>query len=211
MTTVDKAWLPTGHHWGLTIHHVPTNNGGTIAHGNPAMVLHTTEGGTLGGAESTLFANSDEPHVAIDTLTGIVHQYIPFNQSSRALAHPAGTPETNRAGQKIQIEIVGFTQAVGGPATHPNAAAGRSINYSHLAALCCLIEHRVDIPRLVVVPFLRPGHTYRLDPVQWMNAHGYVGHSMCPNNDHEDPGALDTARLFLSMGAQTRAHRGSTH
>src|SRR3954471_9186910 len=151
---VSALWLPEGDHWGLRISHDPVVTG-SFTGGDWKLVWHTTEGSGLEGARSTLHANGDEPHFLIDpskTPAPCV-QMIALNQFGKALAHPGGTPETNRA-NCIQVEIVGFASASG---------LWGDARYQRLASLVALVEHRINIDRNAYHDFAGP----RISPDGW--------------------------------------------
>lgn len=190
MTPINPNWLPQGTHWGLNIRHHPINTGPMTPGAGHKIVLHTTEGSTLAGADATLRGNDDEPHFLIDK-NGTVIQFVALNQFSKALRHNG--PPTNTAGC-IQIEMVGFA------ATPPTW-------FSKIGALCCLIEHRVNVPRRVPHAFAEPGHAVRFGGAQFLKVTGYVGHEHVPENDHVDPGAFDIHAMFTEMQKLTGEHR----
>lgn len=188
---MDKTLLPNGRHWGLTISH-QIHRTGPFTTGHPKIIWHTTEGSGMGGAVSTLNQNGDQPHFVIDPHVGRVLQMIRLDEYARALQHPSGTPETNRA-HCIQVEVVGFASS-----SHLWPLS----YYNHLAALACLIEHRVDVPRTAPNAFRMKGAT-RVAPDAFPTHTGHYGHEHVPHNDHTDPGALNTTRLFGRMRALT--------
>jgi hypothetical protein len=116
---------------------------------------------------------------------------IPLNQYARALEHPAGTPETNRA-HCIQVEICGFAKESG---SWPDSV------YAHLGALAVLLEHRQGIARISTHPFSNTPH--RLTPAAFISAGGHLGHQHVPSqpSGHWDPGSLNVNKLFGCMGA----------
>lgn len=189
---MNKDWLPTGSHWGLTISHRTVVTGPMVPSGHK-FVWHTTEGASFDGADSTLRGNGDEPHFLIDMHTGKVIQYVALSQYSKSLRHPGGTPETNRAGC-IQVEILGFASE------SPNWTDAQM---RKLAALAVLVEHRVSIPRMHPYIFA-PGH--RATPQGFITAKGHLGHEHVPNNDHVDPGKMRIHTLFNLMAEVEKAH-----
>lgn len=185
---MNDLWLPTGNHWGLNISHERRPDAGEFVPSNHKLTLHTVEGTSFSGARSTLIANRDEPHILVSVDGKTVRQFIPFNRSSKSLAHPSGTPETNRAGC-IQIEICGFAHD-----SH-NWTEGKM---SRLAALCVLIEHRVNIERRTHCKW--QSDVTRIPAEKFANWKGYIGHMHVPNNDHVDPGRFQITELFRLMG-----------
>jgi hypothetical protein len=69
------------------------------------IVHHTTEGSTAAGAFNTYRQRHDIPHFTVDDQT--IYQHLDTDVAATALAHPAGTVETNKH-SAIQFELVGF-------------------------------------------------------------------------------------------------------
>lgn len=189
----DKNWIPTGTHWGLHITRKPVHTGDMLSGSGHKIIWHTTEGSGFDGADSTLRTNGDEPHFLLDTHTGKCIQYIGLSQFGKALRHPGGTPETNRAGC-IQVELVGFAR---------ETPKWTTAQLKKVAALACLIEHRVNVPRHARGKFA-PGAA-RLSARVFPDAAGHLGHMHVPNNDHVDPGALNIEKVFDLMDALTKS------
>lgn len=193
--------LPTGYleSWRLHVKHAFSSDGGTYAPGTAwKIVWHTTESSmsAVDAMVSTLKTKRAEPHFVIGKEAGrkayTVVQTLPLNQSARALEHPAGTPETNRA-RCIQIEICGRAS---------ESAGWSDDTYRALASLACLIEHRYQIPRKRLAPFTN--NAQRLPANTFPLLSGHCGHQHVPNQPagHWDPGALNTAKLFKFMSEQ---------
>lgn len=157
---------------------VPFEDAGPFVTGAPKILHHTTEGSTIAGAEGAYRANRSAPHFTFDHDRGVLHQHIPINLAARALRHPAGVPETNRA-HVIQIEHVGLASQSSGW----SAAA-----YQRVADLCRWIEANADVDRRCGVKFA-PG-ALRLQGQAWVGYRGHCGHMHAPGNDHVDPGSL---------------------
>lgn len=197
MAKIDDNWLPVGLHWGLTITHNDIGETGRMPGGEgQKTVLHTTEGPTFAGADETLRQNGDEPHFLLDPKTGKVVQYIALSQLGKALQHPPGTPETNRA-NAVQIEMVGYAA---------DTPKWTTTQLTHVAALCSLISHRTGVRQRAPVPFHAAGLAKRLNPYAWQYAEGYYGHEHVPNNDHEDPGAFPISQMFNLMNVLRSTH-----
>ena len=189
----DKLWLPEGHHWGLVISKEPasTRSGTLDTSAGPKLCWHTAE---MHGAEAVarvLRQKGDEVHFVIGPSAGDsqVIQMLPLNAVGRGLEHPPGTPETNAA-NAIQVEIADYAK---------DAHTWPHHYYRDLAALACLITHRVRIPRHAPHPFGL--HATRFTGDGWIKASGHVGHEHAPNqpSGHWDPGALDWAQLSGQM------------
>lgn len=184
-----SQWLPTGRHWGLTIvrHDLSRQTGPLIESAGDKAIWHTTEG-SMSSAAGIFSTGVDIPHILINPATGQTIQYLPLNQFAKALEHPRGTPETNRAGCR-QVEIAGKASEAGRwPTSY----------YERLGALAVLIEHRTDIRRANYHPFGR--NAQRLTPTGFIRAKGHLGHQHVPNNSHWDPGSFRIGTLFLCMG-----------
>lgn len=186
MTSIDPRWLPAGVHYSMHIEHCPTNDDGAFTGGGKKIVWHTTETAwdtfvgvrdgfinksRLGqGVESHLLIGGGEKGSKVS-----VAQFVPFNRSSRALKHPSGTSETNRA-NAIQIEICGFAAESG---EWPDS------RYKALANLLQLINHRRPTANYVPRAFT---NDKRFTSGGFVTVRGHVGHKHVPFNDHTDPG-----------------------
>lgn len=177
---MDKLWLPEGHHWDLHIEHDKSEDAGSFTGGGWKLCWHTTESPwqSVDSMVNVVQGKRANPHFVIGGRAGLEHpvvvQLIALNKAGRALAHPSG-PETNRA-NTIQVEICGRA------AESQDWPQNR---YEALANLAELVRHRVNIPNSSDQDFSVP---HRYTGMGWVNAKGYVGHSMCPGNDHTDPG-----------------------
>lgn len=153
-------------------------------------VLHTTEG-------SNLPAYPDPPHFTVGRNGGTVQlwQHYPTTVAARALANPAGEPETNRFGA-IQIEIIGFAKD---SATMATADAdkfrvlGEWMRWTEAnAGVANVANHVFDGDASYGV-----NGTTRLSLEQWAASTGWVGHQHVPQNTHWDPGKIDIAALLV--------------
>lgn len=200
---MDKHWLPTGNHWGLVIDHDPQNTGGDFLGAPWRMVLHTTEGADFATMARVLDVEGYEPHFLIKPSAGPsrVRQYFPLNRSARALEHRSGTIDTNRM-NAVQIEIAGYAA---------DAAHWQDWFYRDLAALCALIEHRVNIahhrPPVTAPAFPGHGRVNHMTDDQWRRFSGYCGHCNVPGNYHWDPGQIDLGKLFTSIDTVTKQYQ----
>jgi hypothetical protein len=152
------------------------NSGGMAVGAGHKIVHHTTEGGSIAGAESAYRANRSAPHFTFDHDRNVLHQHVPINRAARSLKHSAGTPETNKA-WPIQIEHVGFAASSGG---WSNTA------YSRIASLCRWIEENANVTRTCTVDF--EAGASRLSGAAFFDYEGHIGHMHVPGNDHTDPG-----------------------
>jgi hypothetical protein len=193
-TTVDTSLLPAGQHWGLTITTSGLVTTGSYITATPKLVWHTTEIADFATSARVLADERDQPHVLIDPHSGRVQQMIALDQYAKALEHPSGTPETNRA-HCIQVEICGFAK---------DSQGWPDVSYQHLGALAALLEHRQGIARVSEHPFQRTPH--RIAPAAFAATAGHIGHQHVPSqpSNHWDPGALDINKLFAAMAAAER-------
>ena len=185
---MDQNWLPEGHHWGLKIEHKMLPNAGPMTGGGHKLIWHTTEGTGMDRMWNVLRDKNAAPHFLIDPGGGDapVYQCIPLNRAARALEHPSGTPETNRA-NCIQVEIIGFAK---------DADEWGHVIYRDLGALAALIDHRFNIRR-GYRPFTVPAK--KVTPLGFVRATGHMGHAHVPNNNHWDPGKMSGGRLMRAI------------
>lgn len=198
-----SKWLPTGSlgSWGLEVlpRH-PGHDAGSFTGGGWKTLWHTTEGGSMASVIRTLAEKDADVHIVFDPKNGRLTQLLPFDRAGRGLAHPSGTPQTNRA-NVIQIEMIGFAKV--STAIASLASPRRAVplfgadEYRRMAALAVLIEHRLPVARHAQ-PFMRPR---RLGGQEFVDFTGHLGHCHAPGNDHEDPGRLDWPRLLAAMKA----------
>jgi hypothetical protein len=197
------AWLTRGHlsSWDLHVEHdrSDTTGAGSFTGGGWKLVWHTTESSmsAVDQMVSSLHDSNAEPHFVIGDEPGRRHftvvQLLPLTVAGRTLEHPRGTPETNRA-NCVQVEICGR-------ATDAHVWDDRV--YRSLAALACLIEHRVAIPRKAPRAFTatRSRAAARYTGSGFVRARGHVGHEHAANqpSGHWDPGRFRAATLLRFM------------
>jgi hypothetical protein len=147
-----------------------TDAGGSFLNVPAKLVWHTTEGFGL-----PAYAGS-APHFTLNPKTGQLWQHMPVDKVAKALAHPAGTVETNRA-HAIQVELIGFAK---------DSQNWSDAEYARIAALARWIEHNAGVARKADVKFTVPAS--RLSASSWLNYSGHIGHAHVPSNDHWDPG-----------------------
>jgi hypothetical protein len=172
------------------------DDGGSMLGGPSKLVWHTTEGATAGGAIAAMRERDTWAHLTATYETGTlrVWQHIPLDRACRALRHPAGTVQTNRAGHYcVQVEVVGWASSI--TALPPAYFAG-------LARLARTIEQATGIPRRSTVRWLPYPESYgadngvRLSPAAWLDYAGHLGHQHVPGNLHGDPGALPIGAIL---------------
>lgn len=172
------------------------NSGGFLEGFAWRGVLHTTEGSSYAGARSVYAKSRVAPHFTVSFESGVfkVWQHIPLNKSARALAHPAGTVETNRA-RCIQIEIVA------------SAATSGTLQREYLNGIGKLMrwcETNTGIERRALkfysdkegIVLARDTSPVRLSTPDWTKFSGWCGHQHVPFNSHWDPGDIDIDYLL---------------
>jgi hypothetical protein len=151
---------------------------GTFVTSKPKLVWHTTEGSSLPVYQGTA------PHFTLDRVSGKLWQHIPINRAARALLHPAGVVDTNRA-HAIQVELIGFAK---------DTANWSDATYARIAELARWIEANADVQRRCGVKFF--AGTARLNGQAWLDYSGHCGHSHVPGNDHTDPGNFQISKVI---------------
>lgn len=191
-----ERWLPQGLRHGLVISHKPTGRGFAMqARGGDKIVLHTTEGRDFAVMDRVLRDKRAEPHFLLGKVGTRYHvlQYIPLDQGSRALEHPAGTRPTNGGGDHvIQIEFAGF--AVDPRSGRPDLSEE---DYEALYKLIAMIQNRVPVPSRRPRRFYGAGLAHRFSQAGFIRASGIVGHEHVPSQPagHWDPGAIKGSHL----------------
>jgi hypothetical protein len=170
------------------VERVVLEDAGPHVTGRPKLCWHSTEGSTIEGAISAYRAKRASPHFTIDPARDRIVQHISIFRAARALQHPAGTPETNRA-RTIQVEIVGVAAQMG------------RLSRDQLRSLTRLarwIERNAGVPSTCDVEFVPfpSGVPRRLQGQRWLDYSGHHGHMHVPGNDHEDPGGLAVRELL---------------
>lgn len=151
-------------------------------------ILHTTESdpGTATAVVEYLHRISAEPNYVIDPSTGVVLHLPQADAYAKALRHLAGQPETNRrAGGVIQVEIVGRASECGGYGPEWYAV---------------LRDQLAEISLAHGITWQYREDKTRLTNDEWVNLplEGWLGHCHVPQNDHSDPGTLQTRRIFTT-------------
>lgn len=147
--------------------------------GGRGVVWHTTEGGTIEGAESAYRAAGVCPHFTIAMVNGrrVLHQHLPLSRAASALQHPPGTLPTNTA-NKWQVEVVGFADESG-------SWSKQYYHYLHLLAK--FFNRHCGVPMTSDVLWRNPK---RMGQTTFYNYKGHCGHvhaASQPDN-HTDPG-----------------------
>lgn len=175
---------------GVSVERVPTLTEESILSFPRKAVLHTTEGSFE--SAMAVFAAHNQPNVLFGRDSSKKFRIIEYGgigKMGRALEHPAGTPETNRA-CVFQIEVAGFRQI------------GKEILLSpdkkemDLEARKVLAAIWAQVAKLGGVPLVRGGNGTR-SLSNWTTKPGWFGHVEVPNNDHSDPGGHEYKKTFL--------------
>lgn len=160
---------------------IPGSEGGDVLTGRPKIILHTTEGSSVAGAESAYRSRRSAPHFTLSPRT--LHQHIPLNRSAYSLEHPSGTSETNRAGLVTQIELQGFAANVG---------KWSESHYRKIRDLCLWIHAQTGVPLVQVSNGIHADFTHpvRIPASEFAQWSGVCGHVHVPNQPagHTDPG-----------------------
>src|SRR3954468_7403883 len=164
---------------------IPYRDAGAYVPADPKLVWHTTETLRLPAYDGSA------PHLTLDPANGSLWQHIPLDRAARALEHPPGSVETNRA-DCVQVELIGFARDT---PSWPRA------HYARIASLARWIEANHDVPRRSTVTFATTPQ--RLDSDTWLAYAGHLGHEHVPAQpgNHWDPGAF---RIELVVGGEVR-------
>lgn len=160
--------------------------------GHPKVVIHTTEGSTLSGAEAAFAAYP--PHLGYDPINRLKHQYVRLDRHSYALRGDESDDEF-----AVQIEIVGFaSQAhLWSDQVYRNIAEDviRPLRNAIRVPDQHLRFYRAD-EGIVLATATSP---IRLNDTAFRNFSGWLGHQHVPAPDvHWDPGGflIDKALQF---------------
>jgi len=194
---------------------IPGKSSGTWAGGNPRpkLVLHTTEGPSIGSAVNAFTANNSWPHVTVDPVRRRRVQHVPLDAPARALRNTAAPGETNREPVTIQVEIVATAH---NPSTAPQgqtsvlSLSDEDLDWlgTHVVKPLC---EAAGVPIRTAVTFYGEdaGFTLasltakqRLSRSVWDASSGIFGHQHVPENTHWDPGPLDVARIIAAAQTQ---------
>lgn len=170
----------------------PAGDAGNYADFPWRAVLHTTQGVSLPGY------SGNNPHATLDVWNEVMYQHCDWHKASRALLHPAGTIETNRA-RAVQFEIIAFHTVAAA-----REAAGGSHKWDKFAVPSWGDEQYKFIHRALVhaqhqgcdfklLP-ATPWEQVRFSDEKWRHFNGVCGHMHVPHNDHMDPGGAFRAK-----------------
>lgn len=193
---------------------VESTAGGDLLGGPPRWVWHTFEADpkrltAVVGARALRAAGHDA-HFVFNPLSGQIAQLLPASRSARTLKNLAGGVQTNRLGSVcLQVEVIGF-------AAHPFTSILTPAGRAGLGKLVAFARaHGIpDVWPAGPPPAYPSGSSPRRTDI-WTTRAGHYGHSQVPENDHGDPGAIDTRALFAaaapitSTGGRMDLYRGA--
>lgn len=189
---MPDPWMP-----GAERH--PTGNGGTMdGVGGPRATHHITwdrNASASAPADLVPFTNlvgyfsgggaGSAPHLLADPFTGRIAQFIPANQSARALVNASGGVETNRHGTaNIQIEWLFF------PHCRVSGKVYATLADTPMAGLDRVMAWIRSWGVPDVWPMGSPSWSGNRNASTWNSRAGHYGHSQVPENDHTDPGPM---------------------
>jgi hypothetical protein len=180
-----------------------SHNGGDLIDGPARFTWHTFEAPYQLTAEQgarSLIRAGNEVHFVLHPRGGLV-QLLPATVAGRGLENRPGGVQTNRLGRThLQVEVIGFADH---PFTSDLNAAGRS----DLARLVGFARaHGIPDVWPAGPPPRYPGGASPRGVRTWTMRAGHFGHSQVPENNHGDPGALDTRVLFATTPPPLEDH-----
>lgn len=160
------------------------------------LVLHTTQGGW--DSAMSVFRRGNSPHFLVDPAAKRKAQLISLNRAAMALWNDKGGIETNRAGDVIQVEIVGFSEDM-------HQKSDDWYRWLAVEVIRPICDAKAIPPR--ITKFYGQGDGYiiategwvgRLDGDRFNNYAGILGHqTVGDGNDHWDPGKLPAEKLLM--------------
>jgi hypothetical protein len=190
---MPDAWLP-GFERTPSAH----SNGGTYLANIPwRFVGHTTEvvPSSLNGAHAMARRHANPPHLWVWPERNWRAQTVRLDRSAFALAHPAGTPHTNKM-RAIQVEVIGhaadmhakdnaFWDWLGRNVLRPVIDAGYPINLDAIASTTGPNGYGVN-------------GAVRMTRSRWTTFDGVCVHANVPDNRHWDMGKANLRRMALA-------------
>lgn len=181
------TWLP-----GFQRRDLGPDGGAFDVRRNPKVLLHTTEGSTLGAAENAY--RNYPPHVGVDPDRRIRRQYVRLDRHSYSLAGGESDDE-----YVIQVEIVGFA----GQTHRWSDAMLRWLGEHVLRPIMAAVDCPPRIPRAGFkgegsgIVLASPNSPIRFSLAEFRRFSGVCGHQHAPAPDsHWDPGALNVRRII---------------
>ncbi|WP_236836427.1 hypothetical protein, partial [Blastococcus sp. KM273129] len=165
------------------------------------FVFHTIEGRpSAAGFRALAGRHRAPPHLWAMPSEDLLLQVIPLDRGAYALAHPSGTPHTNRM-RAVQVECWGYARDMDGAS----------------ADLLEWLATRVLAPvaRLVPIDLTNVRATggsecygrrasCRMSDAEWQAFTGVCGHQHVPHNSHWDPGRLDLPGIAARAAVAVR-------
>ncbi len=189
---------------------IPANaDGGPMLGGPPRAVWHTTESDPHETSASSIarYLNrvNYQCHLVWNPISGEVVQIVSAHRAGRALENESGGVETNQQGRVcIQIEVVGRAEDpfTDGPCN------GLSGILDWLDSWSIPPEFPAGEP----LPYPDSyGNNGQRDVSTWLDRGGHYGHSQVPENQHGDPGAIDTGRILNEEDVLKTVLRAGDH
>ena len=178
--------------------------GWTVPTPEPRVVLHSTEGTTIAGAEGAYEADQSWPHVTADPWRRIVHQHYPLDRAARALLNAVGGVSPNRD-HAIQIEIIGYSDRALAEHRNHQKFVLADMTDDDLKWLAEVVLRPIlaatGVPAVTFVQWPPYPASYgdngvRLTADEWIESAAQVlGHMHVSENLHGDP-TLDIHRLL---------------
>lgn len=165
------------------------------------FVFHTIEGRPSAANFRVLAArHRTPPHLWAMPSEDLLLQVIPLDRAAYALAHPSGTPHTNRL-RAVQVECWGFARDMG-------SAPSDVLEWLATRVLA-------PVARLVPIDLANVRTTggsecygrrsaCRMTDAEWQAFTGVCGHQHVPHNSHWDPGRLDLSAVASRAAAVVR-------
>lgn len=175
-------------------------DGGTYVDAPWRLVVHTTEviPTDVNGARGMASRHPNPPHFWAWPDADWLGQTVQLEHSAFALAHPPGTPETNKM-HALQVEVVGWAKDT---ETWP-ASRWKWLGERLVAPL---IQAGIPLNLDRVAPTCGPegsglAGAVRMTREAWAAFDGICGHANVPDNDHWDPGHADLGAIAAAAKA----------
>jgi hypothetical protein len=154
------------------------------------VLVHTTEGNTLAGAEEAF--KRYPPHLGYDPVRRIRRQYVSLDRHSYSIKNSEAEDD-----YVIQVEIVGRA--------HQTHQWSDTIYQNFAIDVILPLESTLGVPRRHLrfyrddegIVLARPTSPVRLSAAAWRNYTGWLGHQHAPAPDeHWDPGGFLMDKAF---------------
>ncbi len=196
---------------------VPADRSGgskVAAAGGARAVCHSTEGDSIEGAVAAYRKHGGWPHLTWDPQNGRIAGHLPASSSARSVENRSGGVETNRYGTVLQIEVV--ARAARPFTDGPLVGLDRILAYTRANGvpddwpMGQPLAYGPDERRPGVTPAAYGTQNGTRDAGVWLTRGGWYGHSQVPENDHGDPGRIDTQKITGSSAGPTPIEEDST-